>query len=81
VLFKDGYWKLADFGLASEATSHRLVTTSAQSGKNSYRAPEILVSEKGVFNNKADIWAFGCIVFEIFSGGKRAFQHDFEVYQ
>lgn len=81
MLFKDGYWKLADFGLASEATSQRLITTSGQSGKNSYRAPEILVGDKGVFNNKADIWAFGCIVFEIFSGGKRAFQHDFEAYQ
>jgi hypothetical protein len=79
-LFKDGYWKIADFGLTSEATSHKLITTAARSGKVSYRAPELLINENGRFNNKADIWSFGCIVFEIFSKGKKAFANDFEIY-
>jgi Protein kinase domain len=81
VLFQDGCWKLADFGLTSEATSNILVTTSKAAGRNAYRAPELLVDEKAVFNNKADMWALGCIVFELFSGGKKAFSNDFEVYQ
>jgi serine/threonine protein kinase len=33
VLYKSGYWQLADFGLTSEATSHVLVTTSARGGR------------------------------------------------
>ena len=69
VLFKDGYWNLADFGLATEATSHRLITTLDQSGKNAYRASTILGGDKGVFsNNKSDISSFGCIAFEISDG-------------
>jgi serine/threonine protein kinase len=76
VLFKEGHWKLADFGFTSEATSRRLVTTSKDGGKEIYRSPEILIG-KGGFNNKADIWAFGCIVFELFTHGQKAFENDF----
>lgn len=64
----------------SEPTSHKLITTAARSGKVSYRAPELLINENGRFNNKADIWSFGCIVFEMFSKGKKAFANDFEIY-
>jgi serine/threonine protein kinase len=73
-LFKD------DFGLTSEATSHKLITTAAKSGKVSYRAPELLIGEKGQFNSKAEIWSFGYIIFEIFSRGRRHSQTIFEIY-
>src|SRR5271170_2701010 len=82
VLFRDSVWKIADFGLTSTGTSSRLVTTSAGRGKECYRAPELLQQpqESGHYNNKSDMWSFGCIAFELFTGGK-AFRSDFETYE
>src|SRR5271170_761200 len=80
VLFRNGYWKLADFGLTSEATSNRLITTSAARGKPCYRSPELLRGVESVFNNKSDIWSFGCIAYELFTG-KKAFANDHEAWQ
>jgi WD40 repeat protein len=40
----------------------------------------LLRGVEGGYNNKADIWAFGCIVFELFTG-RKAFLNDFETYQ
>ena len=31
------------------------------------------------FNNKMDMWSFGCIAYELLTGGK-AFSSDYEVY-
>ena len=78
VLFKNGYWKIADFGLTSEATSNRLVSTSASRGKPCYRAPEMLHEMSPGFNNKMDMWSFGCIAFELLTGQK-AFSSDYDV--
>jgi len=77
VLFsdKDRCWKLADFGTASEATSKRLNTTRDSRGTQGYRAPEILVPFDAKFNKKADIFALGCVVYEIITGTK-LFQTD-----
>jgi serine/threonine protein kinase len=58
-------WKLADFGIASDATSRTLHSTVLKRGTASYRAPEILSVASGQFNTKSDIFAFGCIIFEI----------------
>src|SRR5271155_3681264 len=81
VLFKDSVWKIADFGLTSTGTSNRLVTTSAARGKECYRAPELLQDEQsGHYNNKSDMWSFGCIAFELFTD-RKAFRNDFETWQ
>ena len=80
VLFKNGYWKIADFGLTSEATSNRLVSTSTARGKRGYRAPEMLRAKSPGFNNKMDIWSFGCIAYELLTGQK-AFSGDHEVIE
>lgn len=72
-------WKLADFGTASEATSKNLNTTRYGRGTAGYRAPEIL-GENAQFNNKSDIWALGCIVYEI-CVGQKAFSSDWSVIQ
>jgi len=74
-----GWWKIADFGLTSSATSRRLRTTTGQRGKPCYRAPE-LVRDFGLgvgFSRKVDIWSLGCILFELYFGYK-AFNHDFD---
>src|SRR5262249_16999606 len=79
VLFKNGYWKIADFGLTSEATSNRLVSTSVARGKPCYRAPEMLCESSPGFNNKMDIWSFRCIAYELIIG-RKAFFSDYEAF-
>ena len=68
--YRDDCWKIADFGTASKATSIRLNTTRYSRGTTGYRAPEILVEVKPRYNNKVDIFSFGCIVYEIVTGQK-----------
>jgi serine/threonine protein kinase len=59
-------WKLADFGSAAYTASKSRVTTHERRGTDSYRAPEVIQS--GYFNNRSDIFALGCIVFEVVIG-------------
>jgi hypothetical protein len=81
VLFsiRDQRWKLADFGTTSQATSKRLNTTHFSRGTSSYRAPEIVV-EDSRYNNKADIFAFGCIIYEVVTAHK-LFSGDMAVWE
>ena len=46
-------------------------------GSAVYRAPE-LFGEPGGYNRKSDIWALGCVAYELFTKEK-AFKDDFEV--
>jgi len=68
-------WKIADFGISAEGTSNGAQVTMDSRGSSSYRAPELL-GENPTFNNKTDIWALGCILYELFSGVK-AFNTDY----
>ena len=72
-------WKIADFGTASEATSKKFNTTQFSRGTSSYRAPEVL-KENAKYNNKVDIWAFGCILYEL-STGQKLFPNDWAVME
>src|SRR5271170_1008685 len=74
---KDGKWKIADFGLSTEATSKHARTTIFANGTPCYRAPELL-NENPNFTNKVDIWALGCIVYELFFE-KRIFATEWDV--
>jgi hypothetical protein len=62
VLFSivDQRWKLADVGCSAEGTSKQLRPTDNGRGTGSYRCPELLQEER-LYNNKADIWAFGSV--------------------
>lgn len=51
--------------------------TDDRGGTAGYRAPEIL-ENPSVFNNKVDIWAMGCVLFELVTG-KAAFTGDMAV--
>lgn len=69
-------WKIADFGICAEATS-RALTTQFSRGTACYRAPELL-RDGARFNRKVDIWALGCILYEL-ATGTRAFETDFAI--
>jgi serine/threonine protein kinase len=67
-------WKIADFGLTCEGTSKGFHKTSFSRGTEGYRSPE-LVKDHKLFNNKSDIWAMGCILYEIVTE-KKAFTNN-----
>lgn len=82
VLFSVGTnsWKIADFGFTEQAISKRLVTSRYSRGKPCYRPPELISILKAVYNNKADLWSLGCIIYEVITGEK-AFFDDTAVFQ
>jgi serine/threonine protein kinase len=69
-------WKIADFGLTTEATSRAAVTTRYSRGTTGYRAPELLTTSQ--FTNKVDMWALGSTIYEL-TMGRKAFSDDFAV--
>jgi serine/threonine protein kinase len=73
-------WKLADFGLSSEGSSKGYLRTKDSSGTPGYRAPELMDSggDPAMYNNRVDIWAMGCILYELVTG-VRAFKSDWHV--
>ena len=76
---KQQIWKVADFGITQEGTSRTPLITASSRGTSSYRAPELL-TDSPAYTNKVDVFAFGCVVFEIFTGRKR-FSSDWEVHK
>jgi serine/threonine protein kinase len=71
---------LADFGLTSEGTSQALRRTELGRGTEGYRAPEILREDQNGYNNKSDIWAMGCILYEL-AVGQKMFRTDHAVQE
>lgn len=71
-------WKVADFGLSAERSSSRTtMSTRFSRGTPSYRAPELLV-ETPTFSFRVDIWALGCILYELVVK-RKAFAGDWAV--
>ena len=56
--------KIGDFGVSKILTTKQNYTKS-QVGKFQYFAPEIIKGEN--YNNKVDIYALGCIIYELFT--------------
>ena len=58
--------KLGDFGISKQLDSYKSLKISLnRAGTYNYIAPEI--SDKGIFNEKSDIWSLGCIIYELFT--------------
>lgn len=73
ILFQDGKWKLADFGLISsdkEFLSLTISTTDSAWGTTLYCAPEQITDFKHVTHH-VDIYSFGVILYDIFGKGGR----------
>jgi hypothetical protein len=62
---RDDSWKIADFGLTTKGTTSSLITTRYSRGTAGYRPPELIRDDKPRYTNKVDIWAMGCIMYEI----------------
>ena len=61
-LNEDNEIKIGDFGISKQLEVNDGYAYSTI-GSNYYMAPEIIKGEK--YNNKIDIWSFGCIIYEL----------------
>ena len=58
--------KIGDFGISKQLDSYKkFAITKKRAGTYDYIAPEILF--EGIYNEKADIWSLGCIIYELFT--------------
>jgi len=64
LLSRDGYLKLADFGLARPMVQDKCYTNKVVTLW--YRPPELLLGEKN-YDAKIDIWGAGCIMIEFWT--------------
>ena len=69
-------WKIADFGFTCPGSSS-FDYSSSKRGTDAYRAPELLRGGNQ-FSRKSDIWALGCILYEMCMR-KKAFMGDWEI--
>ena len=61
---KENKIKIGDFGISKQLDNGEKYA-STNTGTNYYMAPEIIKGEQ--YNNKIDIWALGCIIYELFT--------------
>ncbi|KAF0698723.1 Aste57867_10677 [Aphanomyces stellatus] len=78
LLDRDGHVRLADFGLSKEGVSERKLAATF-CGSAEYISPEVLaladtvgddgtVPHLGGYDKGVDLWALGCLVFELLTG-------------
>lgn len=65
ILFQNGAWKLADFGISKDESRQNTATWTG-SGTLDYRAPEVFVD--GRENLLSDLYALGCVLYELRTG-------------
>ena len=67
LLTKDGTVKLTDFGIARDTTATALTAAGKTVGTYAYMAPEQIRGKPPV-DKKTDLYALGCVLFELISG-------------
>ncbi|MDF1667097.1 MAG: serine/threonine-protein kinase, partial [Planctomycetota bacterium] len=65
---------LGDFGLAKSEGLGKLTKTGEFLGTPAYMPPEQVEGQE--LSPAADVWAFGVLAYELFSGGRRPFEAD-----
>ena len=66
--------KLGDFGIAKDQIDKTSSKAVSIAGTAPYMAPEKFLGLK--YGRAADIWAIGLVLYEMLSGGKKAFDDD-----
>jgi serine/threonine protein kinase/tetratricopeptide (TPR) repeat protein len=66
LLAQDGSPRLTDFGVARMESEHTLTQEGSVVGSAGYMSPEMI--EGQVVDIRADIWAFGVVLFEMLAG-------------
>ena len=61
---KDYKIKIGDFGISRILNSSKSFANTKK-GTINYMAPEMLKKEGEYYNNKVDIWALGCVIYEL----------------
>ncbi len=74
LLTKAGKIKLSDFGLATMVAAARITRAGKTAGTFQYMAPE-QIQGKPPLSNKTDLYALGCVFFELLTG-KPPFEAD-----
>ena len=59
---------VADFGISEVVTNTVTSTQSGRQGTPAYTAPEQFDTDIGTVGFKSDIWAWGCIMYEMLAG-------------
>jgi len=65
ILFKDGIYKLSDWGLAGIQTQ---ISTSGFKGTIAYSAPEQFDASFGNISQWTDVWQLGAVLYELVAG-------------
>ena len=66
-LRKNGQLKLGDYGIARDTQDTALTAAGRTVGTYAYMAPEQIVGKPAV-NRKTDLYALGCVLFELLTG-------------
>lgn len=66
-LKKDAHLKLGDFGIARDTLSQDLTDVGLTVGTYSYMSPELVRGQREI-TGKSDLYALGCLLFELLTG-------------
>ncbi len=68
IITDDGTVKILDFGIARLDDVTRLTRTGQAFGSPTYMSPEQLTGDGGAVDGRADLYALGCVLFEMLAG-------------
>ena len=68
ILVNKNTYKITDFNLAARVKEQLSNAKRSRAGNGCYIAPEVISGNP--YSYSADIWSFGCLAFELFSGKK-----------